>query len=108
MVASVRRIDLVTRLGGEEFVVVLPRTELSNALVVAEKLRALIASASIPGGASQPGGQLTVSIGVSAYGPDHDPEALLAEADRAMYRAKELGRNRVEVVPSRSRHATAS
>jgi diguanylate cyclase (GGDEF)-like protein len=108
MVGSVRKIDLVARLGGEEFVVVLPRTELSSALIVAEKLRAIIAAARIPGGASQPGGQLTVSIGVSAYGPSHDPEALLAEADRAMYRAKELGRNRVESAPPRAQRATAS
>jgi diguanylate cyclase (GGDEF)-like protein len=95
--ASVRKVDLVARVGGEEFVVVLPRTGLAAANHVAEKLRVRVASARFPGGEALPDGRLTVSVGVSVLGHDLDTEALLADADQAMYAAKARGRNRVEV-----------
>jgi two-component system cell cycle response regulator len=93
---SVRSVDLVARLGGEEFAVVMPETGLAAAEAVAERLRAAIAGPPFVlgrGGARLP---VTVSIGVAttvAGGDDRD--GLLARADTALYEAKAAGRNRV-------------
>lgn len=87
--ALLRADDLLGRYGGEEFVVLLPETPLEVAQVVAERVRAAMAG--------QPGP--TVSIGVTTSLVKGDSvDALLARADAAMYRAKALGRNRVESV----------
>lgn len=93
---SVRGSDVCGRVGGEEFAVVLPHTDLEQALVVAEKLRAACARLAIDAPEGRFG--ITVSIGV-AHGPD-DFETLLRLADAAMYEAKLRGRNRVEVAPA--------
>jgi diguanylate cyclase (GGDEF)-like protein len=91
-----REMDLVCRLGGEEFIVVLPRTSLDDALLVAERMREIAATMPI-----RHRGQLlegvTISLGVAAY-PGHadQSEALIREADQALYRAKRGGRDRVE------------
>jgi diguanylate cyclase (GGDEF)-like protein len=85
--ALLRRGDKLGRLGGEEFVVLLPETSLANALQVAERIRA----------ACEQDGQkpsCTVSIGVTADLAVTD-DTLMARADAAMYAAKAAGRNRV-------------
>lgn len=94
--AAVRRIDTVARTGGEEFLVLLPGTTMDEAMLVAEKLRLQIADHEIPGGATQPGGHLTISLGVAELLPGEDGAALLARADEALYAAKHRGRDRVE------------
>jgi diguanylate cyclase (GGDEF)-like protein len=90
-----RSTDLVARYGGEEFAVVLPSTDAAGAVHVAERLRRGVEELAIPReGAS---GVLTVSVGVAtitAPPADGDPRALVASADRAMYRAKRQGKNR--------------
>jgi diguanylate cyclase len=91
--ASLRSSDICGRLGGEEFAVVLPHTPVNEARVVAEKLRVACSRIAIDI-AGEPFG-FTVSAGV-AYG-SYDLEALLGRADEAMYQAKLLGRNRIEV-----------
>ncbi|NWH08555.1 MAG: PleD family two-component system response regulator [Alphaproteobacteria bacterium] len=94
--ANVRGIDLACRYGGEEFVVVMPETDLSFAYMVAERLRQQVAD--MPFAISVPPGSIniTVSIGVTASeGPQETAEALLRRADQALYRAKRDGRNRV-------------
>jgi two-component system cell cycle response regulator len=94
--ASVRGIDLACRYGGEEFVVVMPDTDLQFAYMVAERLRQTVADA--PFTISTKPGQLavTISIGVTASeGKGDTAEALLRRADQALYRAKRDGRNRV-------------
>ncbi len=96
--ANLRSIDIIGRFGGEEFCVALLDTGLRQAVKAAEKLRRSVERRDFEGGGEQPGGRLTVSIGVAelATGRDEDAAALLERADRALYRAKAGGRNRVE------------
>lgn len=92
---SLRDIDLLARIGGEEFAVILEETDEEQAALVAERLRALVASESLASGSDTV--TMTVSIGtVTLSGVDDvSLEALLALADRALYQAKSGGRNRV-------------
>ncbi|MBX6320925.1 MAG: PleD family two-component system response regulator [Rhodospirillaceae bacterium] len=95
--ANLRNFDMVSRYGGEEFVVVMPDTSGETALSVAERLCQRIAAE--PFRISSPPGlrSITVSIGVTdLHGPNDTAEEILKRADRAMYRAKNGGRNRVE------------
>jgi diguanylate cyclase (GGDEF)-like protein len=89
---QIRSTDITGRWGGEEFMVIAPQTSLDNAAKLAEKLRSGIASIDFP-----ITGQKTISLGVAAYSPGDDVEKLLARVDAALYRAKESGRNRVEL-----------
>ena len=87
---SLRENDSVARFGGEEFIVLLPDTSLARAQQVAERIQAQL------GMAEQP--CCTVSIGIASHAPgDESLDSLLARADAALYRAKENGRNRVEI-----------
>lgn len=95
--SNLRKADIVARFGGEEFVVLLPEIDKSGAVQVAEKLRMAIESYNFPKAATQPAGRLTISLGVGVYPDDAvNAEDLLQIADRALYVAKENGRNRVE------------
>jgi diguanylate cyclase (GGDEF)-like protein len=93
---QVRAHDIAARYGGEEFVIVLPETGLEGALIKAERIRRTVADYAFEGGQDQPGGAVSVSIGVAAY-PQHaaDKRQLIDTADRELYRAKRAGRNRV-------------
>ncbi|MBI5694301.1 MAG: diguanylate cyclase [Nitrospirae bacterium] len=87
LLGEVREIDLVVRYGGEEFFVLLPDITVPEALVVAERIRAKVEAES----------GVTVSLGVSAYRDEvQSREDVVREADEALYRAKQGGRNRVE------------
>jgi diguanylate cyclase (GGDEF)-like protein len=87
--------DFVGRVGGEEFTLLLPHTDADGAAALAERIRAslrqhpfLINGVPVP---------LAASFGVSQLADDHDVDRVLAEADKALYRAKRVGRNRVVV-----------
>ena len=97
VLADGRRVnDFCARYGGEEFAVVLVDTPKLHAYQLAEKLRERIVGHPFVNAAAQPGGAVTVSIGVGAFPEDAgDAEALVRIADAALYRAKEEGRNQV-------------
>ena len=88
---SLRKTDVPGRWGGEEFLVLLPQQDWRHAAMIAEKLRAAIASASFP-----EVGRVTASFGVSEYAAGDTVASLVKRADEALYRAKNQGRNRVE------------
>ncbi|MBL1422358.1 MAG: PleD family two-component system response regulator [Alphaproteobacteria bacterium] len=93
---SVRGIDITARLGGEEFVVLLPNTDNETALGIAERLRANIADAPFTDLTNCVDLNISMSIGVSSIErADEQAENLLKRADLALYDAKEQGRNRV-------------
>jgi two-component system, cell cycle response regulator len=94
----VRASDVLARIGGEEFAVLLLGTGPDDAVTAAEKLRVAVVAAKLPGGESQPMGFVSISIGVAA-GPDHglSPREILAAADSALYDAKRHGRNTVRL-----------
>jgi len=93
MTRNLRRIDTIARIGGEEFVVLLPRTTLAEAAQVGDKLRSIVELTEFPGGEGQPGGMLTISVGVASLRPEETGADLLARADTALYEAKDQGRN---------------
>jgi diguanylate cyclase (GGDEF)-like protein len=98
--AARRPTDVVARYGGEEFVLILADTDQHGALIVAERIRASIENLRIPRPA-YPTGIVTVSVGVAAQRPGHDGDGsggLVAAADRALYGAKQRGRNRTCMV----------
>jgi diguanylate cyclase (GGDEF)-like protein len=86
--------DFVARYGGEEFCIVLVDTPKLTAAQLAERLRERIASHPFPNAGSQPGGSLTISMGVASFPDDaSDSEALVRAADAALYEAKHAGRD---------------
>ena len=91
LLTSLRPYDFLARYGGEEFAIILPSTDLSDAIVVAERVRGLIA------GSEFPHRKFTISIGVSRLDVEAGPRALVQAADNGLYRAKASGRNKVVV-----------
>lgn len=101
-----RNIDIVGRIGGEEFAILLPATDIAKAHEVAERLRKSLEAAVVP---TEDGGRLnfTASIGIAGFsGRETHIGALLGQADKALYQAKHDGRNRV--VTTDERHQAAA
>jgi two-component system, cell cycle response regulator len=101
--ANTRASDTLSRLGGEEFVVVMPGTSAAEAIAAAERLRQSVAALDGEFSPGQPNG-LTVSIGIARSGHSIEPEALLGAADSALYKAKRAGRNRVHLAEGAPNH----
>jgi len=93
--STLRKEDVASRYGGEEFSILLPQTNLNEAGMIADRLRRTIINARFPHGETQPLGSVTVSIGLSSLSPSlNSVEAIIRAADRALYYAKSHGRNR--------------
>lgn len=90
---NLRSTDFLARYGGEEFVVLMPETPLEAAQRTAEKLREAVEGRPFRAGSERL--NVTVSVGVAAFGPGDAPQRVFDRADRALYRAKEAGRNRI-------------
>ena len=94
---SVRNNDIPSRFGGEEFTLMLPRTDISTALMIAERLRNSVANMRVPWEVTLP--QVTISLGLFAFDKNSnlDPLDILRRADEALYISKATGRNRSTV-----------
>ena len=93
--AALRKVDVASRYGGEEFSILLPQTTLQEAGVIADRIRRKLIETNFPHGSSQPLGTATVSIGLSSFSAQLDSaEAIVRAADRALYHAKRHGKNR--------------
>lgn len=106
---ALRSADVAARYGGEEFSILLPQTGLAEAHAIGERIRRRIERTQFPHGKSQPHGAVTVSIGVSAFGPEQDsPAEVIYAADQALYAAKARGKNCIETYePKRKKSAGA-
>jgi len=89
---------LLAKYGGDEFVIILPQTDKVGAYLAAERLRESVEKQVFPGAENQPLKKLTISIGLATY-PEHglNEEEILNRADKALYFAKESGRNRTHI-----------
>ncbi|MBE7416386.1 MAG: GGDEF domain-containing protein [Ideonella sp.] len=102
--ATLRTSDLMARFGGEELVILLPHTDPLGALDVAERIRERVAGGRLDWHGEKVG--ITVSIGVASYaGDDRTLDALVHDADLALYAAKKAGRNCVRAAPIRPRRS---
>ena len=91
-----RESDIPARFGGEEFAILFPRTDSTKAIEIVDRLRQIIAAEPFYHEKALPGGQLTISAGIATYPDDAvDWYSLINTADKALYRAKQTGRNRV-------------
>ena len=94
---EIRQIDIPCRYGGEEFIIVLPNTPIEGALAVAEDIRTHIEELKIEHKTSPVHPHVTISLGVSTYyAGEISYKTLIEDTDKALYRAKRNGRNRVE------------
>lgn len=102
LLQNTRDVDMVFRYGGEEFSVIIPEVSKQEAFTMAERIRRVVQDHVFPFEEEQPGGNLTVSMGIAGFPEDaEESEQLIDNADRALYRAKLGGRNRVCVYDPR-------
>jgi diguanylate cyclase (GGDEF)-like protein len=109
LLKSFRQSDLVARLGGEEFCIILPQVDIEGARLAAEKVRKVIESFNFPHGEKQPLGRVTCSFGVSSFPLcGTTEEDLIKAADEALYEIKKTTRNAVAVAKAKSEGAPAA
>lgn len=98
LLRKIRKVDLLARMGGDEFTILLPETDAFQALQISERLRAQVEDALLVTGKGDV--QVTISLGISRMSTQTDTlEALMDWADQALYEAKQAGRNRVRMLP---------
>ncbi len=95
--AALRSADVASRYGGEEFCILLPQTGMTEAAAIADRIRQRVNTTHYPHGKTQPLGRVTISVGVSTFSTIlNTSENIIAAADRALYQAKSLGKDRIE------------
>ncbi len=100
MLENTRTSDMVCRYGGEEFCIICPELSKGDAQKTAEKLRQIVEKLDLPEIDTIPGGKLTISSGIASFPEDGNTSyQLILKSDKALYRAKKDGRNRVCVIP---------
>ena len=93
---ALRAADVASRYGGEEFCILLPQTGIVEAGAIADRIRQRVSTTHFPHGKTQPLGHVTVSIGVSTFSSMvNTSENIIAAADRALYQAKHMGKDRI-------------
>ncbi len=102
LATQMRPYDLVSRYGGEEFVILLPETNLEDGVIVAERIRHGLSELTIPGYPRA----ITASFGVATLPPGQSSEHLIKSADAALYRAKRNGRDRIEFEEPEQAHSS--
>ena len=106
---GIRAIDMSARFAGDEFCIVLPETEPVDAACIAERLRLAVSRTEYNSEQGELMGQVTISVGISSFGPSRlSPLAIIETADRALYKAKTLGRNCVAIYEDGTNTAAAS
>jgi diguanylate cyclase (GGDEF)-like protein len=95
--AAIRIYDSLGRFGGEEFLIIIPGAEINEGVTVCERIRSAIGDTSFSAGGYNM--RITVSQGIVAWDNKTDAETLIAAADKALYQAKDNGRNRIEQAP---------
>lgn len=97
LLENVRQTDTAARIGGEEFVLMLPNTDLEAAEILGERVRSAIEAARIDWDGKRV--SVTISVGVAQFAPERDvsPHSLIERSDEALYRSKQSGRNRVSI-----------
>src|SRR5437870_13424123 len=99
--AALRKVDVASRYGGEEFSILLPQTTLQEAGVIADRIRRKIIETNFPHGSSQPLGSATVSYGLASFSAQLDSaEAIVRAADRSLYHPRRHGINRAYASPA--------
>jgi diguanylate cyclase (GGDEF)-like protein len=92
----IRQIDIAARYGGDEFAVILPNTELKDAIVVAQRMVESAGDKPVIWKGEEI--ELTISVGVGQYGPENSPDDITSRSDKALYKAKRAGKNTVRVI----------
>jgi diguanylate cyclase (GGDEF)-like protein len=92
---SIRQIDTAARYGGDEFAIILPNTSVTDATVVAERMVNVVSSTPIVWRKDEIA--VSVSIGLGQYGPDSTPDDITSKSDKALYAAKQAGKNTFKI-----------
>ncbi|MBN2020532.1 MAG: sensor domain-containing diguanylate cyclase [Sedimentisphaerales bacterium] len=92
---SIRQIDTAARYGGDEFAVILPNTSLTDAVVVAERMVSIVAATPVVWRKDEI--PISISVGLGQYGPEDTPDDIASKSDKALYTAKQSGKNTFKV-----------